>query len=643
MEQLNIPGAKMKHNRILLFGTIILVSFIIMGNIKAAPEITLISNTDFCDEICQATYKLCDTKLDLKTELKLKDDFNIVYSDSKEQLKESIKSLKSKEIITEKLGPGCFLVTIDGIKDKFANIDHVLYYDGIYYKEFAWWNSTFTRKKMYNITTNSGTTPSNFQIHLNISYESDMQPDFDDIRFLDSTETNQLVYWISNKTDSSYANVWIKSNTSISTAITTIWLYYGNPATTSESNGFDTFLMFDDFEDGDNTTRVLWSQGYTVGNCGFAVQNFQGSYIQNISAVAAFAECSIKGGTIPLRNYVMEMDIYQDYDENAAGYGPKHGTAESTSQRTFVAIFRPENDIGIGRVNGGFDGWLTLTTDAIPSVNVLDQWIHFKDEFTQAATNISTYISHGKGNFNTIFQGMLSSASFNNNGSIEITAIRGTAYYDNILIREYFPGQIIYVPGMEQTKAINIIVPQNISYYSGTIDLITSATDFIPDLLYYSLNGGTNISFTSPTNFSAILGNNNIIVWAYENETDTWYSDSEYFVAIFVPTTQGNVSNVSITFNVDANADTTITEYSCSNNNTLKIDSNIRYCAGAESESPVCYWVNKTKYQTCEYGCYDGVVENGSYCSPPDYILWGFGLIMFFVAIFLINRYYRGG
>lgn len=631
----------MKHNRLLLFGTIIFISLIIMGTISAA-EIKLISNTDYCEENCQAVYQICDNKLNLKSEIKLKDDFNLVYSDSKEQLKETIKSLKSKEIITEKISPECFLITIDGIKDKFANIDHVLYYDGIYYKEFAWWNSTFTKKKAINISTNAGITPVNFQIHLNVSYDSDMQADFDDIRFLDFSETNQLVYWVSNKSNSNYANVWVKSNDSITTAITTIWLYYGNPTALSESNGFDTFLVFDDFEDGDNTTRVSWSEGYKSGsaNCGFGVQNFQGSYIQNVSAVSAFSECSLVGGTIPLRNYVMEMDILQDYDENAAGYGPKHGTAESTSQRTFISISRPENDILIGRVNVGFDGWITLTTDAIPSVNVFDQWIHFKNEFTQSATNISTYISHGKGNFNTAFQGMVSASNLNNNGSIEITAIRGTAYFDNILIREYFSGQIIYVPGPEQIKSVNIIVPQNITYYNETIDLIVSTTDFSPDILKYSLNGAANITFTSPTTFQAVLGNNNIVIWAYENETGYWYSDSEYFTAIFA--TGGGGGNVSITFNVDANSDATITRYSCSNNFTLKIDSNIRYCAGEETEIASCYWVNKTKYQNCEYGCFDGVLENGSYCSPPDYILWIAGLIALMISVFIINRFYRG-
>jgi len=74
-----------------------------------------------------------------------------------------------------------------------------------------------------------------------------MQSDFDDIRFVDD-KGNILPYWIENKVDSNYAEVWVKVPEIPANSNKTIWLYYGNPSVTSASNGDKVFEFFDDFE-----------------------------------------------------------------------------------------------------------------------------------------------------------------------------------------------------------------------------------------------------------------------------------------------------------------------------------------------------------------------------------------------------------
>ncbi len=113
-----------------------------------------------------------------------------------------------------------------------------------------YWNVSFSSRKPITITTNGTSTPVNYQVKLNISYESEMQADFDDIRFTNSTGV-EIAYWIESKVNSTYANAWVN----LSDAIThpgsdTIYIYYGNAVVSTESKGADTFISF---FDGDST------------------------------------------------------------------------------------------------------------------------------------------------------------------------------------------------------------------------------------------------------------------------------------------------------------------------------------------------------------------------------------------------------
>ncbi|MBI5657035.1 MAG: DUF2341 domain-containing protein, partial [Geobacter sp.] len=64
-----------------------------------------------------------------------------------------------------------------------------------------------------------------FQTKVTVAYDADMQTDFDDLRFYDSTSFSELPHWIESKTDGSSATVWVKTG-----AINTIYMYYGNPS-----------------------------------------------------------------------------------------------------------------------------------------------------------------------------------------------------------------------------------------------------------------------------------------------------------------------------------------------------------------------------------------------------------------------------
>ena len=92
------------------------------------------------------------------------------------------------------------------------------------FDEWVWYNSTFSRKvQITNVTS---------QIqHFNVTYDADMQTDFDDIRFTDSAETYELNYSIRQKVDSASAIFTVEVN-----GLTSIYMYYGNNAVTTTGN-----------------------------------------------------------------------------------------------------------------------------------------------------------------------------------------------------------------------------------------------------------------------------------------------------------------------------------------------------------------------------------------------------------------------
>ncbi|OQB05190.1 MAG: hypothetical protein BWY21_02058 [Parcubacteria group bacterium ADurb.Bin216] len=121
---------------------------------------------------------------------------------------------------------------------------------------------SYSRRKP--ITINSVESLTNHQVKMTIAYDSDMQTDFDDLRFTASDGQTLLNYWIESKTNSSTADVWIKIP-SLAIGSNKIYMYYGNPSVSTTSNGDNTFIFFDHF-DGSVASTSKWSWAAPVSN-----------------------------------------------------------------------------------------------------------------------------------------------------------------------------------------------------------------------------------------------------------------------------------------------------------------------------------------------------------------------------------------
>ncbi|HIP25456.1 MAG TPA: DUF2341 domain-containing protein [Archaeoglobus profundus] len=79
---------------------------------------------------------------------------------------------------------------------------------------------------------------------------SAVKRDGSDIRFVD-TYGNELSYWIEEWNYGSSAKIWVNVSIIPKYKNITIYMYYGNSSAESKSDGFRTFIFFDDFDDGD--------------------------------------------------------------------------------------------------------------------------------------------------------------------------------------------------------------------------------------------------------------------------------------------------------------------------------------------------------------------------------------------------------
>jgi hypothetical protein len=124
-----------------------------------------------------------------------------------------------------------------------------------------WYNANWSKRRPVTIdNTGNPSALTDYQVLINVAYDSDMQPDFDDLMFTDSNGATELNYWIMEKTDSVSAWVWVKVPSIPASSTKTIFMYYDNPAASSASNGDNTFLFFDDFGDDSSLDTTKWDE-----------------------------------------------------------------------------------------------------------------------------------------------------------------------------------------------------------------------------------------------------------------------------------------------------------------------------------------------------------------------------------------------
>ncbi len=131
----------------------------------------------------------------------------------------------------------------------------------------GWYDPNWsTRRPIKLDNTSNNDTLYNFQVKMNIPYYSNMQADFDDIRFTTDDSVSSIPYWLEECHPSDYAIVYVMIPTIPALDTTIIFLYYGNPDALSDSDGEAVFEFFDDFNDQDISDWMVLSGNWTAEN-----------------------------------------------------------------------------------------------------------------------------------------------------------------------------------------------------------------------------------------------------------------------------------------------------------------------------------------------------------------------------------------
>lgn len=144
------------------------------------------------------------------------------------------------------------------------------------------WLSAYTYRKQITISGTTAGAQTNYQMRLTIHkgsgsdsgsdvyLSSHCQDDFDDIRFTKSDRETELDYWRETYTSGDNATFWVEFDSiPASPGSANFYIYHGNSTASSDSNGDNTFLFFDNFPgsslDGNKWTVVQGDVGVTGG------------------------------------------------------------------------------------------------------------------------------------------------------------------------------------------------------------------------------------------------------------------------------------------------------------------------------------------------------------------------------------------
>ena len=143
----------------------------------------------------------------------------------------------------------------------------------------VWGDSNYSYRKKITITGQSG-AGTDYQVKLmvgessgssgaNFNLGGHVLSSFNDLRFTDNDGSTLLDYWIqsvSGTTPNQTATVWVEVRDDLGSN-TDIFAYYGYSSAAAYSNGGNTFLFFDDFDDGSMDINK-WTLGGSMTESG---------------------------------------------------------------------------------------------------------------------------------------------------------------------------------------------------------------------------------------------------------------------------------------------------------------------------------------------------------------------------------------
>ena len=137
-------------------------------------------------------------------------------------------------------------------------------------------SAAWTKIAPIHVNNIGGNAQAYYQVRLFVSYDSDMNSNFSDLRVVENETYNFIPYWIENKSDGEWCVLWFNATyiPANSWCNDTYYLLYGNASASDASDGDATFLFFDDFEDGTTIGGFIQDTSFSE----------DGTYLQGVAS-----------------------------------------------------------------------------------------------------------------------------------------------------------------------------------------------------------------------------------------------------------------------------------------------------------------------------------------------------------------------
>ncbi|MFX0069071.1 MAG: DUF2341 domain-containing protein [Candidatus Hodarchaeota archaeon] len=295
------------------------------------------------------------------------------------------------------------------------------------------WLPGWSHRKSHVINPGSG-AGTGYQVKIVVHYgtgtdsgenaycDSQCRTDFGDIRFTDDGGLTELDYWIEEKVDFNYGVFWVEVRDDLSTTGATIFMYYGNSTAATTSNGPNTFLVFDDFEDGDTAGWTVVDGSFT----GSTDYSYDSSYSAKLDPTVldtiAFAYQTLTPDDYCIVAWIYCHERGDQWDSYAL-----QGRMTDVNNRYEAALTNQR--IKIREVTGGIGS--DLADAAFPDSDKYGKWN--KHEFRLSGTQFRYWINGTEyltGTDDTHTSGYIALRNYKNEAE-------DIAYFDCVHVRKY--------------------------------------------------------------------------------------------------------------------------------------------------------------------------------------------------------------
>jgi len=291
------------------------------------------------------------------------------------------------------------------------------------------WLAGYSKRKAITITGGASGAQTDFQLKLTVTYDGDMQSDFDDLRFTQADGETLIDAWLETKTDDASATVWAEfPTTPANTVEQTYYMYYGNAGAASDWDGDGTFQFFDDCSGSVVSDKYDTAGGLSTGSFSYS----GGEMITTYDSIAGGKILPIKDTYSISNDCVMECDL----------------KVESGASSEYLGIVMRWIDNG--------NHYQMYSHDTGKSY-ILDK---SDDAYTEVATGIAVdtwYESKGivKGSdlewYPTGSLIVERTDATHSTGRVGLFSYRGITHWDDIRVRKYAANPPTYAFGAEES------------------------------------------------------------------------------------------------------------------------------------------------------------------------------------------------